>query len=407
VPGFNPVSPRLCGTGATPCKTLMKQTSDTTIAEPYQPSFTGHPDSPRQRNQENRQSAETISFGDREVDGLNVQAYLALGLLLIVALVVLLRFGTTLPLHTASLQNASLQNASPQTASPQTIYPNRQSVIRVESGDELVNLLKENGLWEISGKTPVPPLILSSYPGNIDELGSDAKKNVFLNSLVPVALVALAEVEKEKLALHEILAKFPGGYRNLEFSDEYDIWGQELSREEINFLLFLTRKYRTTRAKQLVNRVDVVPLSLLLAQAALESSWGTSRFAREANNLFGIWTWGEKGLIPLDREEGMTHKVAIYDSILDSIRAYLTMLNRLPPYLQFREIRRKSRNPLKLAEGLVYYSERGDSYVWELQNLIESNNLHRYDDCYLVAIPRDDPGLKAVKLDRDAAGNRV
>jgi Bax protein len=156
-----------------------------------------------------------------------------------------------------------------------------------------------------------------------------------------------------------------------------------------------------------VKRVDVVPLSLLLAQAALESSWGTSRFAREANNLFGIWTWGEKGLIPLDREEGMTHKVAIYDSILDSVRAYLTMLNRLPPYLQFREIRRQSRNPLKLAEGLVYYSERGDSYVWELQNLIESNNLHRYDDCYLVAIPRDDRGLKAVKLDRDAADNRV
>jgi Bax protein len=375
----------------------MKQTSDTTIAEPYQPSFTGHPDFSRQRNLENRQSAETISFGDREVDGLNVQAYLALGLLLIVALVVLLRFGTTLPLQTASLQ----------TASPQTIYPKRQSVIRVESGDELVNLLKENGLWEISGKTPVPPLILSSYPGNIDELGSDVKKNVFLNSLVPVALVALAEVEKEKLALHEILAKFSGGYQNLEFSDDYGIWGQELSREEINFILFLTRKYRTTRAKQLVKRVDVVPLSLLLAQAALESSWGTSRFAREANNLFGIWTWGEKGLIPLDREEGMSHKVAIYDSILDSVRAYLDMLNRLPPYFQFREIRRQSRNPLKLAEGLVYYSERGDSYVWELQNLIESNNLHRYDDCYLVAIPRDDRGLKAVKLDRDAADNRV
>ena len=379
MPGVSPVPPpalRFGGRGlATP---LMKQTSDTIIADPYQSPFPPLSGEVMQREQQERQPAAAISFGGREVDGVNVQAYLALGLLLIVALVATLHFNPALP--------------------KDLVYPDRQSVVKVESGSELINLLKENGLWEINGKTAVPPLILSAFPENIDELEIDVKKKAFLNSLLPAALVALAEVDREKQTLHEILAKFPGGYQNLVFSNDFGSWGRVLSMEEIDFLLHLTRKYRTNRAQQLVNRVDVVPLSLLLAQAAIESSWGSSRFAREGNNLFGIWTWGDKGLIPYAREDGMTHKVAMYDSILDSVRAYLTMLNRLPHYLRFRQIRRQSRNPLKLAEGLLYYSERGDSYVWELQNFIESNGLHRYDDCYLAPFPPSTPQLKTVEL---------
>ncbi len=366
----------------------MKQTSDTIISDPYRSSFPGLSDEVRRRNRENRQTAAkaVISFGDREVDGLNVQAYLALGLLLVLALLVLLRFDNNL-------------TNPPNVPS----YPVPQPVIRVESSEELINLLKENGLWEINGKTAVPPLILSTFPDNIDGLDIDTKKKVFLNSLLPAALVALAEVNLEKQTLHKILSKLPGGYQNLELSKDFGTWGRVLNMEEIDYLLFLTSKYRTTRALKLVNRVDGVPLSLLLGQAAIESSWGSSRFAREGNNLFGIWTWGEKGLIPYDREDGMTHKVAMYDSILDSVRAYLTMLNRLSPYSRFREIRRQSNNPQLLAEGLILYSERGDSYVGELQNFIESNDLHRYDDCYLLSEPAADPLLKPEELDRVAA----
>ena len=361
----------------------MKQTSDTTTADPYQHAFPAFSDDDCGRNAGKRPSKAAIFFGGREVDGLNVQAYLALMLMLFLFLMVaLLRFETTPP------------------EAVQAVFPDHPPVVKVESGTDLVDLLKENGLWEINGRIGVPPLILSSFPDNLDDLEIETKKKVFLNSLLPAALVALGEVAREKESLRKILDRFPGGYQDLDFSKDFGAWARVLNMDEIDYLLSLTRKYQTTRARQLVNRVDGVPLSLLLAQAAIESSWGSSRFAREGNNLFGIWTWGDKGMIPFDREDGMTHKVASYDTILDSIRAYLSLLNRLPYYLPFREIRRRSRNPLTLAEGLLFYSERGEGYVGELQNFIESNDLHRYDDCYLLNGPVAATGLKTVKIDR-------
>lgn len=84
-------------------------------------------------------------------------------------------------------------------------------------------------------------------------------------------------------------------------------------------------------------------------------------------------------MVPNGRDDGKTHKVASYDSILASLKAYLSMINRLPAYRNFRNLRRKTMNSIKLAEGLRYYSERRDEYVWEIQNIIRHNDLRRYD----------------------------
>lgn len=276
------------------------------------------------------------------------------------------------------------------------------TAINVNSGDELITLLQEKGLWEISGSFAVPRLILASYPANIGSLNPEAKKKAFFNSLLPAALVAMAEVEQERNALRAILAKTPRD-RELVLSAPLDTWAGALSKTEIDTLATLGFKYRTELATELVKRVDVVPLSLLMSQAALESSWGSSRIAREGNNLFGVLTWGDDAIAPPANREGGGRRYADYGSILESIRAYLVMLNRLPSYERFRELRSQSGNPLRLAEGLKNYSERRGAYIVDIKEVIVGNNLRRYDDCFLALPPPPKPrkvGLLSVVAQR-------
>ncbi len=135
----------------------------------------------------------------------------------------------------------------------------------------------------------------------------------------------------------------------------------------------------------LFSRVDVVPASLILAQSANESGWGTSRFAREANNLFGVWCFSRGcGLTPNRRDDGLTHEVAVYETLQDSVNAYIRTINTHRAYEDLREIRAGAREEnarltgLAMAEGLVRYSARGEAYVREIQQLIRVNNLHKF-----------------------------
>ena len=135
-------------------------------------------------------------------------------------------------------------------------------------------------------------------------------------------------------------------------------------------------------ANELYLRVDEIPVSLALAQAANESAWGTSRFAREGNNIFGQWCYEEGcGLVPRRRRTGATHEVRKFDSVQDSVSAYINNINTHESYSFLRELRARMRgrnqplDPLQLAMGLGAYSERGDNYVDEVQNLIMQNDL--------------------------------
>ena len=138
--------------------------------------------------------------------------------------------------------------------------------------------------------------------------------------------------------------------------------------------------------ENLLLHADVIPVSLALAQAANESAWGTSRFAREANNYFGQWCFKPGcGLVPKERPKGQTYEVRSFSSTQDSVDAFMLNLNRNKPYAHFRSIRaaeQKRGRPLSgrsLAEGLKSYSARGEEYIHTLRAMIRSNKLEEFN----------------------------
>ena len=146
----------------------------------------------------------------------------------------------------------------------------------------------------------------------------------------------------------------------------------------------------------LLRRVDVVPPSLALAQAANESAWGTSRFARDGNNYFGQWCFEQGcGLVPKRRDEGRAHEVATFSSPVESVERYMANLNTHDAYRPLRERReqlRESEAPItgiQLAAGLEKYSERGEEYIAELRSMIRFNNLGAYDKVQIADMGRD------------------
>ena len=166
-------------------------------------------------------------------------------------------------------------------------------------------------------------------------------------------------------------------------------------------LFSLCKKYAkdctpmTAEKKQsLLARIDVIPPSLVLAQAANESAWGTSRFAAKANNYFGQWCFKKDcGLVPLRRSAGTTHEVRKFANAQKSVRGYLMNLNTGRAYVGLRAIRTKARRSgavisgMDLAAGLTQYSERGEEYVKELRSMISYNKLvPKYDQRFWAAI---------------------
>lgn len=138
--------------------------------------------------------------------------------------------------------------------------------------------------------------------------------------------------------------------------------------------------------KLLLKRVDTVPASLALAQAANESAWGTSRFARKANNLYGQWCFKAGcGLVPKQRSSGKVHEVASFTSPRASVRSYIHNINTSHAYADLRAMREKQRqaqaklNGHQLAAGLLKYSQRGEAYIDELRAMIRVNKLSQYD----------------------------
>lgn len=269
--------------------------------------------------------------------------------------------------------------------------------IAVDSPDAMMNQLKELGLWDLQGEgsSEVPPVVFANFPDQLRDLDVGARKKIFLHSLLPVALVAMAEVEQERAELQRILEKL-GDPRTIVFSDHRPDWQKKLSKKEKVFIVNLTEKYRSHKATDLLYRVDVLPVSLVLAQGAFESFWGTSRFAREGNNLFGMWTWGDEGIIPARRDPGKTHKLAIYDSILDAVRTFVLTINRLPAYKKLRRIRHNTMDSLAIADGLYYYSERGKAYITDVKTIIRRNHLTRFDSFVLDGSADRSPALTRV-----------
>jgi Bax protein len=204
----------------------------------------------------------------------------------------------------------------------------------------------------------------------------DERKQEFFDYLTPVIRAENERIRQQRTRLMEIAGSYdqgqPPGWQDRRFlaglAEQYRLEADELSTRQLLDALLM--------------RVDVIPRSLVLVQAAKESGWGSSRFARRANNLFGQWCYDQGcGLVPQNRLPGRTHEVRSFDTVQDAVVSYLRNLNTHPSYEDLRDVRARLRaqdaplSGVSLAEGLLRYSERGEVYVREVQAMIRQNHL--------------------------------
>lgn len=169
--------------------------------------------------------------------------------------------------------------------------------------------------------------------------------------------------------------------------------GRSLNARDRQWLTVLSERYRLDPPDEptsawltsLLRRVDIIPADLALAQGALESGWGESRFALEANNYFGHWCFRPGcGLVPAARPEGADYEVEKFPSVEESVRRYMHNLNSHPRYRQLRLIREQIRveertiNGAELAPGLEGYAQTGEAYIIQVRGMIRGNRFDRY-----------------------------
>lgn len=259
-------------------------------------------------------------------------------------------------------------------------------------------------VWsKVEDKNGVPGFAPLSIPRGIDELPVKKRKVLFIQSLIPHIVAANEKIFERRQGLLEILGHLEKG--NV-LGEVEKVFLEESARcyEMVSFSARWLKNDPKKVINGLLKRVDVVPPSLVVAQAASESGWGGSRFAIEGNNLFGQWSFSPtKGIIPAGLDAGANISLAKYPSIAKSLDSYLTNINTFTAYDDFREIRHKLRqkgeklDPEVLAQGLLNYSTRREGYVSDILKIIRQNDLARYDDAYLVPLlPHSIPGSVAI-----------
>lgn len=231
---------------------------------------------------------------------------------------------------------------------------------------------------------PVPRVFLATMPQYLAELDPQMRKDTFTATVLPLVLRVNELILNDRERLLEISGRLGEG--------------ASVSKMERRWIQTMANTYDVEMPDidangdfaELLRRVDAVPPSLALAQAAIESGWGTSRFARTGNALYGQWTWSEdSGLIPLLRGEGLTHRIRAFDYLLQSVYSYTRNLNTHAAYEEFRAFRSRRRiagqfpSSLALTPTLSAYSERGVEYVNDLQRIIRSNRLEALDQAKL------------------------
>ena len=225
----------------------------------------------------------------------------------------------------------------------------------------------------------VPRLYLDKLPADIADVPSVAtRKRVFIKSVLPVVLRVNEDILAARQRLLELRAILDSG---LSLTDAQRDW-----------LYQMADRYETSPYdwEAFMERVDIVPPSLAIAQAAEESGWGTSRFAREGNALFGQYTYkASHGMLPEERASGRQHLVRAYSNLVEGARSYVHNLNYHRAYGEFRAARKWLRSHAKpmnghtLAGELIRYSERGAAYVETIRHIIRANKLAPLDNARL------------------------
>ena len=245
------------------------------------------------------------------------------------------------------------------------------------SASTLEEIYKDNGfnLNEIRNNKIVKPVKIDLLPKEIKQIENTKKrKNLFIQIVLPLILEENTRIKVERKKLFAVLNK------------------NNNSDSEIKWLKSKFKQYGVVNRDltTLKIRMDEIPVSLAIAQAAKETGWGTSRFALEGNALFGQWTFSGEGIKPKGADIGDTHKVMKFKVLQASVRAYQRNLNTHSSYREFRKMRAIQRdnqgnlNSLELVNYLDKYAETGLEYTKILKKIIEQNNLTDFDDAELL-----------------------
>ena len=221
----------------------------------------------------------------------------------------------------------------------------------------------------------VKPVALTLLPAEIKMIESTKKrKEFFIQIVLPLVLKENNNIRLDRKMLFNIINKSNNTQLEKKWLEkkykQYGVISKDLSVLKV--------------------RMDEVPVSLAIAQAAKETGWGTSRFAQEGNALFGQWTWSGEGLKPKEADEDKGHKVMKFNVLQASVRAYQRNLNTHPSYENFRLARAQLRDAGKILDSIVLsqfldnYAETGNQYVEVLQKIIKQNNLKDFDDAKLL-----------------------
>jgi Bax protein len=279
----------------------------------------------------------------------------------------------TLATAKTKVRNVML-NTQPQPAEPIEV-----SITSVEELDALFDEYQYSSEeWE-QGQRELPRITFEKVADNWQEdsekLPVETKKSLFFRLMAPIILMANENILSEREIVKHSALDSP-----------------ELKKIALKYRLIKNDKSLITTSMRdtLLKQVDILPPSLALAQAAEESGWGTSRFAKEGNAFFGQWDFSGNGMKPKQqRKELGNYGVARFDSPLDSVEAYMLNINTGNAYNNLRTVRAKIRannkkiNGLELAGTLGKYSERGQDYIDGLREMIRYNNLQQVDHAYL------------------------
>ena len=230
-------------------------------------------------------------------------------------------------------------------------------------------------LQDVREKKLVKPVALTLLPAEIKMIeNTKQRKDFFIQIVLPLILKENNNIRLDRKRLFSIINKSNNTKLEKKWLDkkykQYGVPSKELSILKI--------------------RMDEIPVSLAIAQAAKETGWGTSRFAQEGNALFGQWTWSGEGLKPKDADKSKGHKVMKFNVLQASVRAYQRNLNTHSSYKNLRKARAELRDKglpldsLLLVKFLNQYAETGEKYVDVLQKIIRQNNLKDFDDARLL-----------------------
>jgi Bax protein len=203
---------------------------------------------------------------------------------------------------------------------------------------------------------------------SLNHLPVPEKKQKFFEMLLPSVLVAKTNLDIIRKQVEMLALK------------------NTMTPADTNFLLPLMRKFGTNDIFELIKRLQTFPVSIILAQAAIESGWGSSRFFLQGNNIFGMWSFDstENRMATLSHRNGTRIYLQKFDNLEAAIDAYYVMLDTRQIFAPFRAARTKTDNPLVIIDSLKKYSERGNAYVSDLARMIRVNHLQRFDS-YKIA----------------------